>query len=349
MPLKLTRRHGSPCWYIRGSIRGVRVDESTGLGERKAAEEVLIKRGAEIQHRTIHGNSATRTFGEAALSYMEAGGEREFLTPILKLVGRKKLGAVGQALIDETAAKLFPNGSNSTRNRKVYTPMVAVMHHAARKQWCSKIVVARPEQPKGRVRWITYEEAERLISSAAPHLRPLVIFLLSTGARISEALYLDWRQVDLDRAHVIFLDTKNEEDRGVPLHPRVVAELRKSNRREGAVFVTDSGEPYERREDEDGKVTGGGMVSTAWGTMCDRAKITDFTPHDCRHTWATWHYRQNRDLLALMQLGGWKTISMVVRYAHVNTEQLAPSINRVWGKCGELELAPENPSSASAA
>ena len=263
---------------------------------------------------------------------MEAGGERAFLAPILKLVGRKKLGAAGQALIDETAKKLFPDGSNSTRNRQVYTPMVAVMHHAAWKGWCSKIVIARPEQPKGRVRWISYDEAERLIEAALPHMRPLVVFLLSTGARISEALYLDRREVDLERAHVVFLDTKNGEHRGVPLHPRVVAELRKSNRREGPVFVTDSGEPYERRED------GGGMVSTAWASMCKRAKVTDFTPHDCRHTWATWHYRENRDLVALMQLGGWKSVDMVLRYAHVNTGQLAPSINRVWGPDGEHDF-----------
>lgn len=329
MPLKLTRRHGSPCWYIRGSIRGIRVDESTGVDDRKAAEEVLIKRGAEIQHRAIHGDSASRTFGEAALNYLEAGGELDHLAPILKLIGRKKLGAIGQAEIDAVAEKLFPEAAGSTRNRKVYTPISAVLHHAARKKWCVKPVIARPEQPRGRVRWITYDEAETLIAAAGEHLRPLIIFLLCTGARISEALYLDWRFVDLQRGHVIFVDTKNDERRGVPLHPLSIAALANLKRKHGAVFRRPDGEPYRERED------GGGMLKTAWGGMLKRASMTDFTPHDCRHTWATWHYAENRDIPALMELGGWKSVEMVMRYAHVNTSHLRPSINRLWGNSGD--------------
>jgi len=47
MPLKLTRRHGSSYWYIRGSIRGIRVDERTGLGDQAAAKELLILRSAQ--------------------------------------------------------------------------------------------------------------------------------------------------------------------------------------------------------------------------------------------------------------------------------------------------------------
>jgi hypothetical protein len=54
-------------------------------------------------------------------------------------------------------------------------------------------------------------------------MRPLVIFLFYTGARLSEALYLSWREVDLASKQVRFLDTKNGTDRGVPLHARVVA------------------------------------------------------------------------------------------------------------------------------
>ena len=70
--------------------------------------------------------------------------------------------------------------------------------------------------------------------------------------------------------------------------------------------------------------------------MLKRAGIRDFTPHDCRHTWASWHSRANRDLTALMELGGWKSVSMVMRYAHVNTSHLAASIGEIWGKSGEL-------------
>jgi integrase len=72
------------------------------------------------------------------------------------------------------------------------------------------------------------------------------------------------------------------------------------------------------------RVGSGGPIKTAFKAACRRAGITDFHPHDCRHTWATWHYAANRNLPALMELGGWRSEKMVLRYAHV--EHLAESI-----------------------
>lgn len=337
MPLKLIPRDGSPHWYIRGTIRGISVYESTGLSDKGQAEDVLLKRGAEILTRSIHGNSASRTFAEAALSYQEKGGDGFHLAPIILHFGKRALASIGQDEIEAAAKKLKPGAGPATINRQIYTPISAVLHHAAKKGWCPKPVIARPTQPGGRVRWIDHAEAERLMAAASPHMKPLVLFLLSTGARLSEALYLDWRQVDLSRGHVSFLETKNGERRGVPLHPRMVAELANLPHKDGAVFrrwlggprqdgrVRPVGPGYESR---DGR--GGGQVKTGWKAMCKRAGITDFTPHDCRHTWATWHYAANHDIGQLMELGGWKTPAMVMRYTHVNTAHLAASIGRLW-------------------
>lgn len=84
MPLRLVKgRHGSPNWYIRGTVRGCAVDESTGVSDRKKAEEIRIKREAEILERSIHGHAVSRTFAEAAIDYMTHGGERKHLDPIL--------------------------------------------------------------------------------------------------------------------------------------------------------------------------------------------------------------------------------------------------------------------------
>jgi integrase len=226
------------------------------------------------------------------------------------------------------ARDLFPNAASSTLIRQVYTPVAAVMNHAAKRGLCARKTFERPKPPKGRVRWITYEEAERLLGACSPHIRPLVMFLLGTGARMSEAVYLDWREVDLERGHVNFIDTKNGESRGVPLHPRVVEVLRQLPRRSGMVFLTHFGLPYAEKDGE------GGQIKTAFKGACRRAGIENFSPHGCRHTWATWHYAANRDLIALMKLGGWKSERMVLRYAHLNVSNLAPSINNalaVWG------------------
>ena len=96
-----------------------------------------------------------------------------------------------------------------------------MLNHAAKRGLCAKRVIERPAQPKGRMRWLTFEEAERLIDACSPHLRPLVMFLLGTGARMSEALYLDWREsISPARSHL-----PRYEERGAP---RRAAALRAS-------------------------------------------------------------------------------------------------------------------------
>ena len=120
------------------------------------------------------------------------------------------LAKIDQAMIERTARALYPNASLATRNRQAFTPIAAVLNHAAERGLCACELIERPEQLKGRIRWLTFEEAERLLDACSPHLRPLVMFLLGTGARLSEALYLEWREADLPRVHhVVFLDTKN--------------------------------------------------------------------------------------------------------------------------------------------
>src|SRR5215468_7242807 len=163
------------------------------LGGRKLFTHSDIK----LIQRSVFGAEATATFVGAAVSYLEAGGERLYLKPIIARMGSMPLAKIDQTLIEKTARALYPNGSPATLNRQAFTPIAAVLTHAAARGLCPKRVIERPPQPKGRVRWLTFEEAERLLDACAEHLRPLVMFLLGTGARLSEALYLDWRELDL--------------------------------------------------------------------------------------------------------------------------------------------------------
>jgi integrase len=339
MPIRLVRRPKSPNWIIRGTLRGIRVEESTGTDNKKVAEEIRAKREAEILAQSIYGRRATATFAEAALSYLEKGGDKRFVAKVIRHFGTTPLAKVDQNAIDVGARKVYPNTSAATRNRQFYTPASAVIKHAAKRGWCPQVVLERPKMPPGRVRWLS-PEAERLIDSCGGHLRPLAIFLLYSGARIGEALWLDWRDVDLKRSHVTFpvepgRRTKNNEPRGVPLHPRVRAVLANLPHRDGVLFRRPDGLPYERLRNDENDTSAGNRIKKAFAAACKRAGIKNFTPHDCRHTWATWHYAKNRDLLALQRLGGWKTLSMVTRYAHVNVGELAHSINNLpWPDAG---------------
>lgn len=74
-------------------------------------------------------------------------------------------------------------------------------------------------------------------------------------------------------------------------------------------------------------VGGGGRIDPGFGGACRRAGIETFSPHDRRHTWATWHHAQNRDVKALMDLGGWRSVVMVMRCTHVNTKHPRANID----------------------
>jgi integrase len=330
MPLKLSRR--GRIWYLRGTIRGVRIYESTQTDRPEAAEDIRIQREKEILDRSIYGPSATATFSEAVVMYLEAGGEQRYMKPLLDHFRAVPLSRIDQTAIDRAARVLYPDAMPATLNRHVYTPISAVLHDAARRGLCDTPRIRRPKQPAGRIRSLEPVEYERLIDACAPHLRPLLVFLFYTGARVSEALYLDWRQIDLTRRHTSFEKTKNGEARGVPLHPQVVIELAGLMHRDGAVFRTQHGRPYKARN------YGGGQIKTAFKAACRRANIFNFHPHDCRHTWATWHYRANRNISELMALGGWKSVEMVMRYTHVNTDHLQDGINRLPSGANSVQL-----------
>lgn len=323
MPLALSKRHGSRNWYMRGTVRGIPVDKSTKTDNREAADAIRIKEENRILNRSVYGERATVTFLEAAVLYMEAGGEARFMNPLIKHFQGRKMAEIGQEDIDGAGRAIYPGRSPSTWNRQVHTPMSSVLAFATERGWSEARRIKRPRQAKGRIRWLTPVEADRLVECSAPHLKPLVTFLLATGARLSEALYLQWQDVDLSRRHVSFIDTKNEEARGVPLHDRAFEALANLRHRVGPVFLTQKGKPYSVKDD------GGGQIKTGFAGACRRAGIKNCSPHVCRHTWATWHYAANRDLAALMTLGGWKSEAMVLRYAHVNVENLASGIRAI--------------------
>jgi integrase len=224
------------------------------------------------------------------------------------------------------------NCSPATRNRKVHTPTSAILKFAGVTR-----NIRRPKAPPGIVRWLTQDEARRLIAACSPHLRPLVMFLLRTGARIGEALWLDWRCVDLARAHVTFAMTKNGDPRGVPLHRELVAELANLPRRNGEVFRRPNGKPYERAGGDYDR-SGGSAIKTAFKAALRRAGVKGFRVHDCRHTWATWHYAEHHDLIALQRLGGWRSLAMVARYAHANVEAYRQGIEAMPALCGSESL-----------
>jgi hypothetical protein len=108
MPIRLVRRPKTPYWIIRGTVRGIRIEESAGTDNKKIAEEIRAKRESEILAQSVYGRRATATFAEAALSYLENGGNNRFLDKVLEYFGTTALAKIDQDAIDKGARKVYP-------------------------------------------------------------------------------------------------------------------------------------------------------------------------------------------------------------------------------------------------
>jgi integrase len=354
--LKLSRREGSAFWWITGTVDGRRIRKSTGRTDRRQAEVVLAQE-TEAQHRaSVFGPEAVVTWGEAMASYLEVNeaspGTLALLERLNRAFDKKLLKDIGQSAVDQAIRILCkPDASPATKQRNVLVPLKAVLNHAARRGWCKPPAFETPKGAGGikRTRWLTPAEYDALRSAMPDHLRPLAVFLVCTGARLGEALSLDWSDVDLERGTALLRETKNGRDRLAALPPAAVATLSAMTyrralplepgerrprheqvaEREGSVFRTDHGVAYADR------VHGGGQVKSAWRSARLRAGLgADVTPHILRHTWATWHYALHRDLMKLRDDGDWSSVTLVERYAKLPHDGMAGAVRKAWGMQG---------------
>lgn len=66
------------------------------------------------------------------------------------------------------------------------------------------------------------------------------------------------------------------------------------------------------------------MNTRHWREALKRAGIADFRWHDLRHTWASWLRQNDVPTWVLQELGGWKSETMIRRYAHMSVKHLQP-------------------------
>jgi len=303
MPLKLYKR--GKVWWIGGTHLKKPIRRSTGSVEKEVAEAILAKTIAEVTSDHVYGPKATRTFGQAAASYLEADGNKRYLgvkedAPpdlLFKHFGDKPLKDIKQNDLDEAARKLYPTAQPETRNRQCYTPFIAVWNHAVRNGWADVRQWSRPRAPKGTnvVRLtkrragafpVDYERAAKFVAAMSPAPAMLMTFLFYSGMRPIEAFALECDEVDVPARWITLRHTKTGEPRGVPVHEFIAPLLGVLVARGGRVFLTPRGEPYKDVVPAEGEKGGGGLKSAINGAR-RRSGIKDIAPYTGRHSVST--------------------------------------------------------------
>jgi integrase len=232
--LRLYKHPRSGIWQIRGTYLGRNLDESAGTRNERDAEGILERRKRDIYEEVVLNKPRPRSFAEAMIGYVKAGGEKTFLAKInaaeIKVDGAKRifgqmlLTEIDQSVIDDLAAAIYPNAKDATRNRQLYTPVSAVLQYAAdQTSWgFTKGRIRRPPTPLGRVDWRTPKEIQWWLDNAGPE-KAIITGYVGTGARAGELIKLDWPQVS-PANHRFTLwegDTKAGRARGIDEQTRV--------------------------------------------------------------------------------------------------------------------------------
>lgn len=324
VPIKLIRVKGSPFWYARGSCCGKKIYESTGLSDLKLAEAYRVSIESQIQDAHAFGRKDSIIFAEAAQMYLNSGGSKEYLKPLVLAIGRNPVEALKQSDIDALALKLYPTQSPATRNRQAYTPFIAVMNYAAENDYCGFRKWRRPKagEKVRKSRAAEPEEIARMYHAAAKHIKPLIVLLALTGLRMGEALALQWEDVNLEKKWLIVKKSKTGRSRGVPMHNALIHELSKvhPSKRTGSVIKTQSMKAYRR------SYRGGNMARKARNTAAEKANIGRITWHDLRHTCATWLQRAGIARETRQDILGHSRGAVHDTYIHVPSNALIDAI-----------------------
>lgn len=204
--------------------------------------------------------------------------------------------------------------SNATQNKYIKS-LARIFNLAYQAGYIDKVpYFPKKKEPPIRVRWITKEQARRLISNIGTDwMKAICSFALMTGARRTEILTMTWDKIDFDRKIAIVSNdiAKSEKARSLLLNDEAIQLLyNQKGKHSKYVFVSAKGNPVED------------INRKTFDRATRLTMLQDFHFHDLRHTWASWHVQAGTPLFTLKELGGWETLEMVKKYAHLNANHL---------------------------
>lgn len=334
MPFKPHRtEYGT--YRIRGTHHGVSISKSAGTRSFAEAQAIAEAWERKVFEEKVLGYKPPETFAELAIGYIEAGGDLgRRAEDLIQHLGERTADQINNAVLKKVAVDVYPDAKNSTINRNIIAPVSALMNWAAEQDRAPLRKWKRLPERQTKTNWRRPSEIERIFAQfREPTTVAYAAAHVGCGLRASEAAFLHAIDVapDLTWLKVLgdarvdegtlkkgYQGTKGKRDRTVEIPPRA-RELMTGHVRtgtKGRAFLNYKGQPWSGRD----------AISTSLRKACERADLPPMSPHDLRHTFATWHNAVYGDPLLLMRVGGWTALRLVERYAHVADRSLRQEV-----------------------
>jgi len=315
--LKLTARTVSTAkgkvsvWYITGTCPYTQEQfrVSTRCHRKIDAEVALVQITESQRKKALFGKaSGVATFGEAIQEYLRKGGEARFLNPLNDHFGDTPMRDIEDVDISRMGALAYPHATPATLVRQWYGPFEAVWRAAVKSKMAFPRDFSKPKVTNKQVRAPDDEWLIKLLrASSNLNQRAVIVFMSFSGGRSSEVINIKCQDYDPLNAKVLIGRTKNNDGRLVALPPFVneILSLLDLSNPNAPLFG------YASRF----------SLTRIVMRSCRRAKIEYFSPHKVgRHAFARRFLADGNSLKALMDAGGWRSVTAVIKYAHLESK-----------------------------
>ena len=305
-------------YWVKLKFMGKQIRQSTRQSTRRKA--AVYEAGLKQRLDNARLGNSGKTFEDAAVRWLDEhhhkaswSGDRIIIRWLDPHIGRLYLSEITRSKIEELRRLKLQEASRSTVDHYMACLRAILRMACYEWEWIDRIPKV-PMYPKKTTvpRWITPAEFERLAKELPSHLEAAARFAVTTGLRAGPIRALQWKWVHGDYLLLPPHVMKNDKPMRLPLSRDARCVLK---RQKGQEYVfTYRGKPITSK-----------FSTRAWRKAVKRAELEPLRFHDLRHTWASWHVQNGTPIEVLKELGGWKSLSMVLVYAH-----LAPSTLAQW-------------------
>jgi integrase len=171
--------------------------------------------------------------------------------------------------------------------------------------------------------YLNQEELGRLLSVLNTYQNRnvchIAMWLLSTGARLNEALQARWDQLDREKRlwRIPASNSKSRRVRSVPLNDfalDILNELETEGEYEHLFVNRATGKPFVE-------------IHRVWVRIKTAARLPHIRLHDLRHQYASMLVNSGRTLYEVQQILGHSNPIVTQRYAHLSTKTLQDAAN----------------------
>jgi integrase len=316
--LKANKKAGTGPRTLREK-RGDEEAKETAAKAKAKVEEAATRALSEYWHESYFP-AAQRS--KKANSWCKE--ETHFRLWIEPLLGKLPLRSIGLKQWDELVKTLSARHLSPRSKEYICGTLRRILKHAYDRRMVDdsppsgkRIGVTGPGNNR-RLRVISHEEEAAImehLSIADMHAWRITRFCFLTGCRASEAFALTWQNLDPQRNVIVFAETKNRDPRTIPLSKPLLDlfDSMESGTAGQHVFTKADGSAYLEAPSAFRSAVGN------LGFNQDYSKRDKLVFHSIRHTVAT-RLAQRLGPRDLMDVMGWRTVQMAMRYVHGNED-----------------------------